>query len=171
MPSPSKIFPAVALGLALALGGCSSSTAPVGFSDPAATAADAAALDSALTASAVASFEALGGSMQLAPPVSGVVRAVSPLMVAPSTKDGYVALARQAQALKQVVPSFASAAATSVIADSLYGSVFTWDTGSDAYVRSSTTGGPANGVRLCRSTRWAWSTCWTRARAAPPCSR
>src|SRR2546428_12690604 len=56
-------------GLALVLGACSSSTAPVSLSDPVATAAQAAALDSAFAAPVVASFQSLGSSIHPAPPV------------------------------------------------------------------------------------------------------
>jgi hypothetical protein len=137
-----------ALGLALTLTACNSSTEPVALSDPATTAAHAAALDSALSSPVVASFQALGGAIHLAPPINGAVRALGALSLAQPGRDRYAALARQAQALKQVVPGFASLAATAIIPDTLLGSVFTWNTGSSQYTRNSTTGGPANGVRF-----------------------
>src|SRR2546427_5919468 len=69
------------VGTTLLLGGCSSSTAPVSLSDPVATAAQAAALDSAFAAPVVASFPSLGSSIHPAPPLGhpavralGVVR-------------------------------------------------------------------------------------------------
>ena len=138
-----------ALGLTLVLAGCNSATGPVAsLSDPATTAAQAAALDSALSSPVVASFQALGGQIQLAPPVSGAVRALGALSLAQPGRDRYGALARQAQALKQVVPGFASLAATAIIPDTLKGSVLTWNTSSSGYARNATTGGPANGVRF-----------------------
>lgn len=138
-----------ALGLTLVLAGCNSMNGPVAsLSDPATTAAQTAALDSALSSPVVASFQALGGAIHLAPPVNGAVRALGALSLAQPGSDRYGALARQAQALKQVVPGFASLAATAIINDTLKGSVFTWNTASSQYTRSATTGGPANGVRF-----------------------
>jgi len=138
-----------ALSLALLLVACNSATDSVAtLSDPMATAAQAAAFDSALSSPAVASFQSLGSQIHLAPPVNGAVRALGALSLAQPGPDRYGALARQAQALKQVVPSFASLAATAIIPDSLKGSVFTWNTSSGQYTRSATTGGPANGVRF-----------------------
>jgi len=149
MPSHYRAVLCSALGLTLVLAGCNSMNGPVGsLSDPAMTAAHAAALDSALSSPVVASFQALGGAIHLAPPVNGAVRALGALSLAQPGRDRYGALARQAQALKQVVPGFASLAATAIINDTLLGSVFTWNTTSNQYTRYSTTGGPSNGVRF-----------------------
>jgi hypothetical protein len=122
-------------------------TGPVGsLSDPATTAAEAAAFDSALSSPVVASFQSLGSQIHFAPPVSGAVRALGALSLAQPGSDRYGALARQAQALKQVVPTFAALAA--IIPDTLKGSVFTWNTSASQYTRNATTGGPVNGVRF-----------------------
>ena len=138
-----------ALAFAVVLAACIPMNGPVGsLSDPAATAAEAAAFDSALSSPVVASFQSLGSQIHLAPPVNGAVRALGTLSLAPQGSDRYGALARQAQALKQVVPGFASLAATAIINDTLKGSIFTWNTGSNQYTRSATTGGPSNGVRF-----------------------
>jgi hypothetical protein len=149
MPSHCRTALCSALGLTLVLAGCGSINGPVGsLSDPAATAAQAAALDSALSSPVVASFQSLGAQIHLAPPVSGAVRALGALSLAQPGRDRYGALARQAQALKQVVPGFASLATTAIIPDTLWGSVFTWNTDSGRYTRSAMTGGPAKGVRF-----------------------
>jgi hypothetical protein len=147
MRSHTKVLVGLALGSSLVLGACSESTAPT-FADPMATAAQAAALDSALGAPAVASFQSLAASIQLAPPVSRIAGTVRTMSLAQPGKDRYAALARQSQALKQVVPTFASAAATGLFPDSTLGWVFGWDTGSSQYVRVATSGGPSNGVRF-----------------------
>ena len=80
--------------------------------------------------------------------MNGADRAPGTVARAAGAHGRYGALARQAQALKQVVPGFASLAATAIIPDTLKGSVFTWNTSSSKYARSATTGGPANGVRF-----------------------
>ncbi|HUL03765.1 MAG TPA: hypothetical protein VLV16_11110 [Gemmatimonadales bacterium] len=147
MRSHIRVLVGLALGATLVLGACSESTAPT-FSDPMATASQAAALDSALGAPAVASFQSLTANIQLAPPVSRIAGAVRTMSLAQPGRDRYAALARQSQALKQVVPAFATAAATGLFPDSTLGWVFGWDTGSSQYVRVATTGGPTNGVRF-----------------------
>jgi hypothetical protein len=129
--------------------GCIPMTGPAAsLEDPATTAAQAAALDSALSSPVVASFQSLGGQIHLAPPVNGAIGALGALSLAQPGRDRYEALARQAQALKQVVPAFASLAASTIIPDTLKGSVFTWNTSTSRYARSATTGGPVNGVRF-----------------------
>jgi hypothetical protein len=142
-----KALVGLALGSSLILSACSESAAP-SLSDPMATAAQAAALDSALGAPALASFQALGGAIQMAPPVGRIAGAVRTMSLAQPGKDKYAALALQSQAMKQIVPTFASAAATGLFPDSALGWVFGWDTSTDRYVRVATTGGPANGVRF-----------------------
>src|ERR1041385_8616705 len=149
MPSHFRLLCGSALGLALVLSGCSSSTSPATFADPLKTAASAAALDSALTADAVVSFQALSGSMQASPQI--IQRAAGMMTTLRLSKpDGnrYTALASQARALRQVVPTFASIGATGLFPDTLLGAVFSWDTNSGTYYRSATTGGPSAGIRF-----------------------
>ena len=146
MPLHYRAVLSAALGLALSLVACNPSTDPVGtLSDPATTAAQAAALDSALAAPAVASFQSLGGQIHLSPSVN--LGAVSALSLAQPGEDQYVALARQSRGLQQVVPSFATMSG-GIFPDSLLGSVYAWNTDSGRYTRSAPTGGPANGVRF-----------------------
>jgi hypothetical protein len=141
------VWAGAALGLALVLGGCSSSTAPASLKDPLATAAQAAALDSAFGSPVLASFQSLGSSIHAAPPVvQPAVRALG--VVRPQLgPDHYAALAAAGRTLRQVVPSFASFGAT-IFPDTLLGSVFSWDPNLQSYYRSSTTGGPTNGIRF-----------------------
>jgi hypothetical protein len=105
MPSHHRIALGSLLGLTLILAGCSSSTGPVGsLNDPAATAAQAAAIDSALNAPAIASFQALGGHLHLAPPVNRAVGALGALSLAGASQDRYVALAGQAHQRSPLPP-------------------------------------------------------------------
>ncbi len=144
----SKVWWGAAVGVALVLNACNSSTAPVSLADPAATAAQAAAIDSAFTAPVVASFQALGTSIHPAPPiVHPAVRALG-VVRPPAGADRYAVLAAQGRAFQQLVPSFASFAATAIFPDTLLGAVFSWDPSLHSYYRSSTTGGPSNGIRF-----------------------
>jgi hypothetical protein len=147
MPSHIRAVLYSALGFVLVLAGCKDSTGPVGtLNDPAATGAQAAALDSALGAPVVASFQALGSQIQLSPTAKFAAGAIRSL--APAGQDRYVALARQTRALQQAVPNFATMSAGGIFPDSLLGSVYAWNTDSGRYTRSAPTGGPANGVRF-----------------------
>ena len=147
MPVRYRAVLCSALGLALVLVGCNPSTDPIGaLSDPTTTAAQAAALDSAFSAPAVASFQSLGGQIHLAPAVNR--GAISALSLAQPGQDRYVALARQSRALQQAVPSFATPRTTGIFPDTLLGSVYAWNTQSGRYTRSAPTGGPVNGIRF-----------------------
>jgi hypothetical protein len=147
MPLHFRAVLCSALGLGLVLAACSESTGPVGtLSDPTATSAHAAALDSALSAPVVASFQSLGSQIQVSPSVTYATGAIKSL--AAGGQDHYVALANQSQALRQAVPSFAELSAGGIFPDSLLGSVYAWNTDSGRYTRSAPTGGPANGVRF-----------------------
>jgi hypothetical protein len=137
-----------ALGLALVLGACSSATDVATLSDPTTTGAQAAALDSALSAPAVASFQSLGSQMQMSPSFNHAAGAITALSLAQPGQDRYVALARQSRALQQVVPNFATAGMAGIFPDTLHGSIYAWNTDSGRYTRSATTGGPTNGVRF-----------------------
>src|SRR2546428_7411037 len=140
--------PFTAAGVALLLGGCSSSTAPVSLSDPVATAARAGGSDRSFAAPVVASFQSLGSSIHPAPPVvHAAVRALG--VVRPEAgADRYTVLATETRALQQIVPSFASFGATAIFPDTLLGAVFSWDPNLHSYYRSSKTGGPPNGIRF-----------------------
>jgi len=97
---------------------CRSPTGPATLSDPRATSAALASLDSMFTAPALASFASLSQNIVPAPPLqrAGQILAASP------------------QGL--------------IIPDSLYGSIFTWDSASARYARTAATGGPATGIRF-----------------------
>lgn len=97
---------------------CRSPTGPATLSDPRATSAALASLDSMFTGPALASFASLSQGIFPAPPLqqAGRILAASP------------------QGL--------------IIPDSLYGSIFTWDSGAARYARTAATGGPASGIRF-----------------------
>lgn len=97
---------------------CRSPTGPATLSDPRATSAALASLDSMFTSPALASFASLSPNIVPAPPLqrAGRILAASP------------------QGL--------------IVPDSLYGSIFTWDSGAAGYARTAATGGPATGIRF-----------------------
>jgi hypothetical protein len=99
---------------------CRTPTGPVTLSDPQATSAALASLDSMFTAPALASFASLSLSQDIVP---------SPL------------LQRAGQILEASPEGL-------IVPDSLYGSVFTWDSASARYARTAATGGPASGIRF-----------------------
>lgn len=100
---------------------CRSPVGPlVTLSDPQATSAALATLDSMFTAPALASFASLSLSQHIVP--------------APSLQRAGRILAASPEGL--------------IIPDSLYGSIFTWDSASAAYTRTAATGGPATGIRF-----------------------
>lgn len=137
-----------ALAVSLVLVGCQTSTEPVGtLSDPATTGAQAAAIDSALSAPAVASFQALGSQIHMAP-VRAAAGAIGALSLSQEGQDRYAALSRQSRALQQVIPGFIEIGAAGIFPDSLLGAIYAWNTDSGRYTRSSPTGGPTNGVRF-----------------------
>src|SRR5438309_6956635 len=148
MPSCHKVLWSALLGCCFALSACNSATAPVSLSDPVATAAQAAALDSAFAAPVVASFQSLGSSIHPAPPVVHAAARALGVVRPQAGADRYAVLAAEGRALQQIVPSFASFGATSIFPPTLLGSVFSWDPTSHGYVQSSSTGGPPNGIRF-----------------------
>src|SRR5712691_803401 len=123
MSSCHKLVWSAALGCSLALSACNSATAPVSLADPLATAAQAAALDSAFASPVVASFQALGSQINATPAPPLITGAVGALRLAP-----LVSLADEGRALRQVMPSLASLTATGLFPDTLLGSVFAWNT-------------------------------------------
>ncbi len=143
MSSCHKLVWSAALGYFLALSACNSTTAPVSLADPLATAAQAAALDSAFASPVVASFQALGSRIDATPAPPLITGAVGALRLAP-----LVSLADEGRALRQAVSSLASLAATGIFPPTLLGAVFSWDPNLHSYYVSSPTGGPSNGIRF-----------------------
>jgi len=133
------------LGVAVLLSGCGSATNAT-LSDPATTSAQVAALDSAFGAPALGSFQSLGSSITPAPPVAQM--AARAIRVARVHSGGsYANLASMSKSIRQFVPAFA-AMGRSAIFGTVDGSVYTWNTSTDSYQQSATTGGPSNGVRF-----------------------
>ncbi len=145
----SKVWWRAIFGLTtLYLSGCNSATAPASLTDLVATAARAAALDSAFSAPALASFQSLGGQIHAAPPVVvGAARLLRVVRLPQAGTDRYAALANESRVLHEVVPSLASLAASAIFPDSLLGAVFTWNTTSQTYTHTGS-GGPTNGIRF-----------------------
>jgi hypothetical protein len=145
----SRAWPGAAVAVSLYLAGCTSPTGPASLADPIATAAQAAALDSAFSAPVIGSLQSLGSSIQMAPPVvRAAFGALRAMPRAPVGSNRYAALAAMGHGFQQLVPGFAALAASGVFPDTLLGSVYTWSAGADGYRRDSTTGAPTNGVRF-----------------------
>jgi len=130
----------------------SNPTAPAALSNPLATTAAVAALDSTFLTSALASFgtvsTTLGHTAATAPlgRAGAIVQATLP-------RPGEFGPTASAAAVKRLSGLRAVALAPTspqgpVINDTLYGSIYTWDTTFQAYLRTATTGGPANGIRF-----------------------
>lgn len=123
----------------------SDSTGPATLTNPQATIAAVAALDSAFHAPALASFGALSGSIG-----STAALVTAGTIVQSTAPRPITGMSAEAAAVRRLSGLRALALANPqgpVIPDSLYGAVFTYDTASQAYVHSGS-GGPANGVRF-----------------------
>lgn len=145
-----RLSPCAALVLAAACNG--DTTGPATLSNPQATIAAVAALDSAFHSTALASFGALSGAIGSTAATAAlsragtIVRATLPRPTTPGVAAEAAAV-RQLSGLRALNLSPASPQGP-VINDTLYGSVYTYDTTFHAYVRSATTGGPTNGIRF-----------------------
>ncbi|MGH7538111.1 MAG: hypothetical protein ACREMF_05720 [Gemmatimonadales bacterium] len=149
MTVPCSLRALAGLGLAFAVA-CSDSAGPGTLTNPLATSAALSSVDSAFAAPAVASFGALGAFIAPTAALSRaatVVDATRPRPIDPATPPE-VAAARHLAALRGLVPASPANPQGPLIPDTLYGSIFTWDEASTSYVRSQTSGGPANGVRF-----------------------
>ena len=127
----------------------SDTTGPATLSNPQATIAAVAALDSAFHSNALASFGALSGSIGSTAALARAGTIVRATLPHPATTGvaAEAAAVKQLSGLRALSLSPASPQGP-VINDTLYGSIYTYDTSWQAYVRSATTGGPANGVRF-----------------------
>ena len=133
-----------AVGLAAA---CRSPMGPTTFPDPQAASAALASLDSMFTAPALVSFASLSLSQNIvpAPPLQRAARirdATRPRPFGPPAQTVRRLPLLRASALSPASPQGL------IIPDSLYGSVFTWDSASAGYARTAPTGGPATGIRF-----------------------
>jgi hypothetical protein len=145
-----RLSPCAALVLAAACNG--DTTGPATLSNPQATIAAVAALDSAFHSNALASFGALSGAIGSTAATAAlsragtIVRATLPRPTTPGVASEAAAV-RQLSGLRALNLSPANPQGP-VINDTLYGSVYTYDTTFHAYVRSAPTGGPTNGIRF-----------------------
>ncbi len=138
--------------LAVAAACNSDTTGPATLSNPQATIAAVAALDSVFNTQALASFGALSGSIGSTAATAALRRAgtiVQATLPRPSTSGvtAEAAAVRRLSGLRTLALAPASPQGP-VINDTLYGSIYTYDATLNGYVRSATTGGPANGVRF-----------------------
>jgi hypothetical protein len=127
-------------------------TGPATLANPQATIAAVAALDSAFNTAALASFGALSGSIGSTAATAALGRAgtiVRATLPHPATTGvaAEAAAVKQLSGLRAINLSPANPQGP-VINDTLYGSIYTYDTTFHGYVRSATTGGPTNGVRF-----------------------
>lgn len=150
MPLSRPLRAFAVLGIALAAACNDSGTTGPGLADPVATSAALSSLDSAFHAPVVTSFGSLGAFIS---PVAALARAGSiatatrPQPLPPGTMPE-VAAAAHLSDLRRLVTASPASPQGPVIPDTLYGSIYTWDSASTSYVRSATTGGPADGVEF-----------------------
>ncbi len=138
------------IGVVVAAACSDDSTGPATLPDPAATSSALSSLDSAFSAPVISSFGALGSYMAPTGALAGaatVVDATRPRPLVPGMSPE-AAAAQHLGALRGLATASPANPQGPLIPDSLYGSIFTWDVASSQYVRSQTTGGPANGVRF-----------------------
>ena len=146
---PVSRFGRALAGLAvLFVAACSDGTGPVTIANPVTTEAALSSVDGAFTAPATISFGAMG---QFITPTgltaaATIVKATAPRP--PVAGQNAPAFATERLGDLQLLASLAPWAPQGpIIPDTLYGSVFTWDSAAGHYVRTPT-GGPANGVRF-----------------------
>jgi hypothetical protein len=141
-----NLFAAVA-GIAL-LAACKDQ-GPGSLSDPAAVTSELAAMDSAFTGIAFQSYAELAPMIT---PTAGGALARAAIIVEGSTPElpepAYLRGTRRADAWRKLVPQVASLTSGPIIPDPVLGQTFEWDVSTDAYVATSRTGAPANGVRF-----------------------
>jgi len=145
-----RLSPCAALALAAACN--KDATGPASLSNPQATIAAVAALDSAFGSPVLASFGILSGSIGSTAATTALARAGT-IVQATLPRPAGVGMSAEAAAVRRLSGLRSLAVAPTspqgpVIPDTLYGSVYTYDTLSASYTRSATTGGPANGVRF-----------------------
>ena len=147
MPLSRPLRAFAVLGIAFAAA-CSdtTSTGPGTLTNPAATAAALASFDSAFASAPLASFGALSVYIQ---PTAALSRAGRMLEAtrpqAGASLEG--AAVRRLSGLRGLAAT-PTAPQGPLVPDSLYASIFTWDSATAQYTRSQKTGGPANGVRF-----------------------
>lgn len=138
--------------LVLAAACNSDTTGPATLSDPQATIAAVAALDSAFNTQVFASFGTLSGTIGSTAATAALAGAGT-IVRATVPRPATTGVAAEAAAVKQLSGLRALRLSPTspqgpVINDTLYGSIYTYDTTFHAYVRSAVIGGPTNGIRF-----------------------
>jgi len=136
-----------AAGLLIAAVACNNdnSTGPATLSNPSGLTASLNGVDSTFASAQFESFLALTGNLSVASPAApfarlrALVRGTAPRGANPSSATAY------SRALR-VLPR-AMAGSEAIIPDSVLGTTYVWDTLSQQYVASDSTGAPSNGVR------------------------
>lgn len=151
MPLSRPLRAFAVLGIALAAG-CSDSTSSNGpgtLVDPAATTAALASFDSAFGSATLASFTTLSAFITPTAALSRAGQLLEATRPAPSEAGASpeAGVVRRLSGLRALAASPLNPQGL-LIPDTLYASIFTWDSTSAAYTRSQTTGGPATGVRF-----------------------
>lgn len=141
---------ALALGAALFLASACEDQGPGSLSDPSAMSAELAAVDSAFGSAAFQSYADV--APLIVPTAAGRLRRAA-VIVEGSTptlrrEPAYLRGATRADAWRRLVPHVAELSAGPIIPDPVLGTTFEWDVDSDAYLATSRTGAPANGVRF-----------------------
>jgi len=144
----NRIVRSLAVVTAVLAAACSDNIGPGTITNPITTDAALTSVDSAFAAPAALSFGALGQFMTPTglSAAAAAVNATAPRLPgngqnAPAFAADRIGDLRALAALSPTAPQ------GPIIPDSLYGSVFTWDSAAGHYVRTPT-GGPANGVRF-----------------------
>src|SRR5262245_21762646 len=146
--SASRFVRALAAVTAVLAAACSDSTGPGHFTNPTNTDAALASVDSAFASPAAVSFGAMG---QFITPTGlaaagAAVNATAPRLPR-AGQNGPAFAADRVGDLRALASLSPAAPQGPIIPDTLYGSVFTWDSAAGHYVRTPT-GGPTNGVRF-----------------------
>lgn len=141
---------ALAVGAALLLASACQDQGPGSLSDPSAVSAELEAVDSSFGAAAFQSYAEV--SSLIVPTAAGALRRAA-VVVEGSTptlgrEPAYLRGTKRADAWRQLVPHVAELSAGPIIPDPITGTTFEWDVDADAYVATSRTGAPANGVRF-----------------------
>ncbi len=151
MPLSRLLRAFAVLGIAFAAA-CSDSTSnngPGTLVDPAATTAALASFDSAFGSVALASFTSLSAFIAPTAALSRAGQILEATRPAPSEAgvSPEAGVVRRLSGLRALAASPLNPQGL-LIPDTLYASIFAWDSAATAYTRSQTTGGPATGVRF-----------------------
>lgn len=150
MPLSRALRVSALAGIALAAA-CTdtSSLGPGTLVNPTATAAALASFDSAFGSVTLASFTSLSGFVAPTAALGVAGRVLTATAPAPLTAgtSPEAALVSRLSALRPLASGTLSPQGV-LIPDSLYGSIYAWDSLSTRYKRSQTTGGPTDGVRF-----------------------